>query len=155
MPHSAPTIHTVSVPFRPLQVIKVEAAGAVGDMWRNFFLEYEQHGSDTAEGKPRRWSSLFEVANLGKASVQIDYTSPEGVKILKAILQDADVLITNVRHGSLKRSGLDQESLRKEFPHLIYGHVSAYGVSGPETLRPGAFAMRQKKRNGGQNRKTP
>ena len=61
------------------EVIKIETTGAMGDMWRNFFLEFEQHGSDTEEGKPRRWSSLFEVVNLGKASVQLDYMSPEGI----------------------------------------------------------------------------
>ena len=53
------------------------------------------------------------------------------------MLKDADVFITNVRNGSLRKVGLDYQSLHSEFPHLVYGQVSAYGVSGPATLQPG------------------
>jgi len=59
------------------EVIKVESDGN-GDQWRSMFLDYQQDGADTSEGLSRRWSSVFEVANLSKASLQINYNTPEG-----------------------------------------------------------------------------
>ena len=46
------------------------------------------------------------------------------------ILKDADVLITNVRPGALKRARLDYESLKDVLPRLIYVSVTGYGLEG-------------------------
>jgi len=72
------------------EVVKVEEPK--GDMWRKFFLEYEdERGTDPG------FSSGFESFNLSKYSVTIDLKRSEGVTELKRILRDADVLLTNVR----------------------------------------------------------
>jgi crotonobetainyl-CoA:carnitine CoA-transferase CaiB-like acyl-CoA transferase len=48
--------------------------------------------------------------------VVLDTTKPEGRAALKALLKDADVFVTNTRPGSLKKIGLDYDSLKGELP---------------------------------------
>ena len=55
---------------------------------------------------------------------------------LIAILREADVFITNVRPGALRRARLDYESLRDELPRLIYANVTGYGLTGPDADIP-------------------
>lgn len=110
------------------EVVKVESP--VGDATRVYF-------PDTPEnpGNP-----IFTNENRGKKSVVLDISRPEGRRALKALLRDADIFITNVRPGSMKRLGLDYDSLKVEFPKLIYSAVTGYGLIGPEADTP-AFDM--------------
>jgi crotonobetainyl-CoA:carnitine CoA-transferase CaiB-like acyl-CoA transferase len=105
-------------------VIKVESAA--GDATRTFW-------PDTAEspGNP-----VFSNENRGKRGVVLDTSRPEGRSALIAILKDADVFITNVRPGSLKRARLDYESLKDQLPRLIYANVTGYGLTGAEADMP-------------------
>ena len=106
------------------QVIKIESS--VGDATRGFW-------PDTAEspGNP-----IFSCENRGKRGVVLDIAKPEGRAALLAILADADVFITNVRPGALKRARLDYDSLKAAFPTLIYANVTGYGLTGPEADVP-------------------
>lgn len=99
-------------------VIKVESPA--GDATRAFFL-------DTAEspGNP-----VFSMENRGKRGVVLDTSKPEGRAALLALMKQADVFVTNVRPGSLKRAGLDYDSVRDACPHLIYTNVTGYGLTG-------------------------
>lgn len=101
------------------EVIKVE--GPAGDATRQF-------QPDTAEspGNP-----IFSMENRGKKGVLLDVTRPQGREALKALLRTADVFVTNVRPGAMKRMGLDYDSLKAEFPTLIYAAVTGYGLTGP------------------------
>jgi crotonobetainyl-CoA:carnitine CoA-transferase CaiB-like acyl-CoA transferase len=110
------------------EVVKVESP--VGDATRVYF-------PDTPEnpGNP-----IFTNENRGKKGVVLDISRPEGRRALKALLRDADIFITNVRPGSMKRLGLDYDSLKVEFPKLIYSAVTGYGLIGPEADTP-AFDM--------------
>jgi crotonobetainyl-CoA:carnitine CoA-transferase CaiB-like acyl-CoA transferase len=102
------------------EVVKVESP--IGDATRIF-------APDTAEspGNP-----IFTNENRGKKGVMLDIARPEGRGALKALLKDADIFITNVRPASMKRAGLDYESLKPAFPRLIYAAVTGYGLVGPE-----------------------
>ena len=53
-----------------------------------------------------------------------------------ALLADADVLITNLRPGPLRRLGLDHESLRDEFPRLVYCQAQGFRTSSDEADLP-------------------
>ena len=66
----------------------------------------------------------------------MDISRPEGRRALKALLAGADIFVTNVRPASMKRLGLDYDSLKVEFPTLIYAAVTGYGLVGPEADRP-------------------
>jgi crotonobetainyl-CoA:carnitine CoA-transferase CaiB-like acyl-CoA transferase len=105
-------------------VIKIESAA--GDATRTFW-------PDTAEtpGNP-----IFSNENRGKRGVVLDLGKAEGRAALIAILKDADVFITNVRPGALKRARLDYESVRDELPRLIYANVTGYGLTGPDADTP-------------------
>ncbi|HKP78831.1 MAG TPA: CaiB/BaiF CoA-transferase family protein [Phenylobacterium sp.] len=110
------------------EVVKVESP--IGDATRVYY-------PDTAEipGNP-----VFTNENRGKKGVMLDVSKPEGREALKALLRQADIFITNVRPGSMKRLGLDYESLKAEAPRMIYAAVTGYGLIGPEADTP-AFDM--------------
>src|SRR3954462_5299887 len=105
-------------------VIKVESAA--GDATRTFW-------PDTAEspGNP-----IFSNENRGKRGIVLDTSKPEGRAAMIALLKQADVLITNVRPGSLKRARLDYDSVKEDAPRLIYANVTGYGLTGAEVDVP-------------------
>lgn len=105
-------------------VIKVESAA--GDPTRTFF-------PDTPEspGNP-----VFSLENRGKRGVVLNTSKADGRAALLAILADADVFVTNLRPGALKRARLDYESLRTDLPRLIYASVSGYGLEGADVDVP-------------------
>ncbi|NRB04749.1 MAG: CoA transferase [Rhodobacteraceae bacterium] len=82
-------------------------------------------------------ASYFHSTNRGKASVVIDFQTADGQAELKALLRDADVLIENFKVGGLAKYGLDYDSLKEEFPHLIYCSITGFGQTGPYSSRAG------------------
>ncbi|MEQ1890539.1 MAG: CaiB/BaiF CoA-transferase family protein [Alphaproteobacteria bacterium] len=108
-------------------VIKIESPK--GDPWRVFPTPVKDAASF---GNP-----LFDLDNRGKRAISVDTSTPEGVAVLKRLVRDADVFITNTRPGALERAGLDYAALKKENPRLIYSSVSGYGMVGEERDRPG------------------
>ena len=108
------------------EVIKVERPG--GDAMRHVFkdLKTEVAGNPT-----------FDLDNRGKRAVVLDVGKPEGREALARLAATADVFITNVRPAALKRAGLDEETLRKANPRLVYTIVTGYGLEGPDAHKPG------------------
>ena len=82
-------------------------------------------------------ASYFHSTNRGKASVTIDFRTTQGVARLKELLGDADILIENFKTGGLAKYGLDYDSLRAEFPRLIYCSITGFGHTGPYAHRAG------------------
>lgn len=80
---------------------------------------------------------FFLAFNRSKRSLALDPRTADGKATLLALLEDTDVLVENYRPGVMKRFGLDYESLKDQFPKLIYLSVSAYGQTGPMQDRPG------------------
>ena len=80
---------------------------------------------------------LFTVVNSNKKLLALDITAEEGKNILFKLLEQADVFLTNVRMGSLRKRGLDYDSLKENFPQLVYAHFSGYGPAGPAAQNPG------------------
>lgn len=99
-------------------VVKVESP--MGDVTRAFFM-------NPADGQ----SPIYANENRGKKGVVLDTTKPAGRAALKALLTGADIFVTNTRPGSLKKIGLDYESLKGDFPKLIYAAVTGFGLTGP------------------------
>jgi len=81
--------------------------------------------------------SAFVQINRGKRSLLLDFQKPAGLQVLKRLLANADVFVTNVRLQSLQKVGLDYESLAAEFPRLVYAHFTAFGRTGPKANDPG------------------
>ena len=76
-----------------------------------------------------------ELDNRNKRSVAVNVQTKEGQAVVKGLLRDADVFVTNLRAAALKRVGLAYEDLRPENPRLIYAAISGYGTRGPEKDR--------------------
>lgn len=79
----------------------------------------------------------FEIDNRGKRSVVLDLRNDDDLKKMFALLEEADVFVSNVRPAGLARMGLDPESLTKRFPRLIYGQLTGYGATGPDVDKAG------------------
>ncbi|HEV2532940.1 CoA transferase [Phenylobacterium sp.] len=107
-------------------VIKVERPG--GDAMRAAFADVKSE----LKGNP-----TFDMDNRGKRAVVLDIGKPEGRDALAKLAADADVFITNVRAGALKRAGLDADTLRAANPRLVYAMVTGYGLEGPDAHKPG------------------
>ncbi len=88
----------------------------------------------------------FQLDNRGKRSVALDLRTAEGRAIALQLVDGADVFVSNLRPGALKRLGLDHETLRARNPRLIYAHVSGYGIESADADRAaydvGAFWSR-------------
>lgn len=110
------------------EVIKVE--GFSGDPMRLFGLQMAIPSGDDE-------NPIWEVENGNKKGVTIDLKNPKGHELMIQLLQSADIFITNVRMSSLKKMGLDYETLEPQCPKLVWGHISGYGAYGPEAPRPG------------------
>lgn len=80
---------------------------------------------------------IFDILNTGKKTVGLNLKTPEGMKVFKQLLSEADVFLSNIRMASLARMGLDYESVHREFPSLVYAHLSGYGLEGPDSNLPG------------------
>ncbi|GBF57072.1 cinnamoyl-CoA:phenyllactate CoA-transferase [Candidatus Phycosocius bacilliformis] len=107
-------------------VIKIEPPG--GDPIRRFF---DTIGADIAE------NPVFDLDNRGKRSIIIDTGGDEGRDLVRRLVADADIFITNVRPGGLTRAGLDYAALSAVNPALIYANVTGYGLEGPDVDRAG------------------
>ena len=79
----------------------------------------------------------FEIDNRGKRSVVLDLRNDDDLQKMFALLEEADVFVSNVRPAGLARMGLDPESLTERFPRLIYGQLTGYGATGPDVDKAG------------------
>lgn len=80
-------------------------------------------------------SSYFVWLNRGKESIVVDLTSAEGKQTVRSLLEEADVLVQNLKPGALARLGFAQEDLRQQYPRLVICSISGYGDDGPLSER--------------------
>ncbi|MDE3739557.1 MULTISPECIES: CaiB/BaiF CoA-transferase family protein [Pseudomonas] len=120
------------------EVIKVERPGSGDDTraWGPPFLKGAD-GRDTSE------AAYFLAANRNKQSVTVDFTRPEGQKLVRELAAKSDILIENFKVGGLAAYGLDYESLKAINPRLIYCSITGFGQSGPYAKRAGYDFMIQ------------
>lgn len=109
------------------EVIKIEQPDS-GDESRNF-------------GPFKNGFSLYFMSvNRGKRSVTLNLKSDQGKAIFKQLVQQSDILVENFRPGTMKKLGLDYDSLVAEYPQLIYAACSGFGQTGPYAEK-GAYDM--------------
>lgn len=107
-------------------VIKVERTG-VGDdtrAWGPPFLK-DSAGNETRE------SGYFLAVNRGKRSIALDLDTAEGQRVVKELARRSDIVLENFKVGTLKRFGLDYDSLKAVNPGIIYCSITGFGQSGP------------------------
>ena len=131
--------HSVAAPYAGMilgelgaEVIKVENPKG-GDPCRGW-------GPPFTEGT----ATAFHAFNRAKRGVTIDLADPAQVDSLRRLIcRRADVLIHNLKYGTLDRYGLSAERLTTEKPSLVWCTVGAFGSTGPLRDRPGYDPMMQ------------
>src|SRR6266404_1048452 len=101
-------------------------------------IKVERPEGDFARGydaAAKGQSSYFVWLNRGKDSVVIDLATKEGRASLEELLAGADVLIQNLKPGSMDRLGFSLDRLQKDYPKLICCTISGYGDDGPYAHR--------------------
>ena len=128
------------LPLEGLTVIAVEQAVAapfcssrLADAGAHV-IKVERPEGDFARGydaAAKGQSSYFVWLNRGKDSVVIDLATKEGRAALEELIAGADVLLQNLKPGSMDKLGFSLERLRKDYPALICCTISGYGDDGP------------------------
>ncbi len=115
-------------------------------------VERSKSGDDTrawgppfVEGKDGGYlgAAYFHSTNRGKRSIECDFETEEGRRIVRKLAARSDVLIENFKVGGLAKFGLDYKSLAPECPRLIYCSVTGFGQDGPYATRAGYDLMAQ------------
>ncbi|ORY56616.1 CoA-transferase family III [Pseudomassariella vexata] len=121
------------------EVIKIEHPTR-GDDTRAWGPPYATYNSDSKLNGPGE-SAYFFAVNRNKKSVGLSFQDPEGVALLYKLAEKCDILVENYLPGSLKKYGLDFESMHKLNPKLIYASITGYGQTGPYSSRAGYDVM--------------
>ncbi|WP_153774195.1 CaiB/BaiF CoA-transferase family protein [Pseudomonas sp. MNR3A] len=119
-------------------VIKVERPDSGDDTraWGPPFLR-DARGENTSE------AAYYLSANRNKRSVTIDFTQPEGQRLVRELAAKSDIVIENFKVGGLASYGLDYERLKAVNPRLIYCSITGFGQTGPYAKRAGYDFMIQ------------
>jgi crotonobetainyl-CoA:carnitine CoA-transferase CaiB-like acyl-CoA transferase len=116
------------------------ATQILGDLGADVIkVERPPHGDDTRRWGPPFWgqdSATFHGLNRNKRSVLLDLKSEEDKVTLTGLAAEADVLVQNLRPGTLARLGFGYEAVRARNPRLIYCEITGYGTAGPLKDRP-------------------
>lgn len=128
------------LPLEGLTVVAIEQAVAAPFATSKFadagakVFKIERPEGDFARGYDnvaKGQSSYFVWLNRGKDAVTLDLGSHKGKEALEALLAEADVLIQNLKPGSLAKLGFGTERLRRDYPRLVTCSISGYGDHGP------------------------
>ncbi|KAL3426726.1 CoA-transferase family III [Phlyctema vagabunda] len=119
------------------EVIKVEHPTR-GDDTRSWGPPYAKFLDD--RGGPGE-SAYYLSVNRNKKSIGISFKEERGVELIRRLTASADILVENYLPNSLKKYGLDFESLSNENSKLIYASVTGYGQTGPYSDRAGYDVM--------------
>ncbi|MCX7361403.1 MAG: CaiB/BaiF CoA-transferase family protein [Alphaproteobacteria bacterium] len=113
------------------EVIKVERPGSGDDTrgWGPPFVD--------GDGRPGGVSAYFLCTNRGKRSVTVDMETPEGRTLVADLAAECDIMVENLKVGSLAKLGLDYASLARRNPRLIYCSITGFGQTGPHKDRTG------------------
>ena len=76
-------------------------------------------------------SGLFLFLNTNKRGIVLDLKTPQGIKTLKELVRDADILVESFRPGVMAHLGLDYETLSQINPNLVMTSISSFGQTGP------------------------
>lgn len=98
-------------------------------------LRFSRPFRDDKQGLNR--SGLYANFNSNKYGVTLNLNHPKGIEIAKRIINWADILSEAFTPDTMKRWGLDYESVKLFKPDIIYYSTSQLGQTGPEAAMPG------------------
>ncbi len=97
-------------------------------------IERPQNGEELRSYRPRfsDTSVAFAMLNRGKRSIAIDLKAADTQKLLRPLIESADVVVEQFRPGVMTRLGLDYEAVSAINPRIIYCAITGYGQRGPK-----------------------
>ena len=138
---------TTQGPLKGMKVVElahIMAGPACGmmlaDMGADVIKVEKPDGDDTRRFLPpdiNGESAAFMMMNRNKRGISLNLKDPDAIDVLRKLLADADVVIENYRHDTMKRLGLDYETLRALNPKIVYCAISGFGRTGPYAERGG------------------
>lgn len=115
------------------RVIKIERSGT-GDICRTLYTSNVVMNGE---------SSVFHAINRNKESFTADLKNEEDCKVVRQLLEQADVVLHNYRPGVMERLGFDYKSVSSINPRVVYGEISGYGNEGEWKDKPGQDLLLQ------------
>ena len=83
-------------------------------------IKIEPMDGDKTRGLLGSGAGFFSMFNRNKKSMAVNINTPEGRKIVQELIATADILCENFKPGTMKKLQLDYDSLKVQFPRLIY-----------------------------------
>ncbi len=125
--------------FRVLDLSRVRAGPTcvrqLAD-WGADVIKVEAPEGDGGMGGARE-AGDFQNLHRNKRSIAIDLKAPEGLALLRRLVEGADVLVENFRPDVKDRLGIGVAAMRALNPRLVYASISGFGQDGPYARRPG------------------
>lgn len=95
-------------------------------------------GDSARQWAPHRdgMSYFFVISNAGKRAIGVDLRNEKGLDFFRKLLCSADVLVENMKPGSLVRLGFSTEVLAELNPKLVYTSITGFGADAAYQERP-------------------
>jgi len=77
-------------------------------------------------------SGYFADRNSSKRSITVNIKEPEGLALVKRLIEAADVVTNNFTPGVMDKLGLGYEAVRAIQPSIVFASMSMQGASGPD-----------------------
>ncbi len=109
----------------------------LGDLGATVIKVESPLGDDTRAWKPpslNDQATYYLSVNRNKKSVQLDLKDSSDRLRAHRLAKAADVLVENFMPGSLKRYGLDYETVARDNPSIVYGTITGFGDGKGSTL---------------------
>lgn len=141
----------MAAPLQDIRVVEiasyvaVPAAGALlADLGADVVKVEVPRGETLRHALPRRLgyrhplpeAPHFHMENRGKRSLALDLTRPGAREALARVIEQADIVLTNLLPKRLEKFGLDAATLRAARPELIFASLNGYGTGGAEANTP-------------------
>jgi crotonobetainyl-CoA:carnitine CoA-transferase CaiB-like acyl-CoA transferase len=113
-------------------------AMTLGDLGADVIKVESPLGDDTRRWKPPQdaqgRAAYHHTANRNKRSIVLDLKSERDVELARRLCERADVVVSNFLPGTLKRFGLDYESIADVNPGVVHCEISGFGEGAGATL---------------------
>jgi CoA:oxalate CoA-transferase len=76
-------------------------------------------------------STLFLYLNTNKRGITLDVRKPEGARLFRDLVENADILVETWKPGALAALGLGYDNLKAVNPRLIMASLTPFGQTGP------------------------
>ncbi|HEX7125848.1 MAG TPA: CaiB/BaiF CoA-transferase family protein [Thermodesulfobacteriota bacterium] len=97
-------------------------------------IKIEPPAGDNTRRLAGSGAGFFPTYNRNKRSVAVDLKRPDGIRLVRRLVDSADVVIENFRPGAMARLGLGYRDLAASNPRLVYCSLKGF-LAGPYEQR--------------------